>query len=187
MAKKTAQLPAATRRHLFDLVTDTIYRRNASSESYDFMPSTDGGMARRKGRDESLKKYGYTPTLPAGTKSRRRGDPDPGRYRLAAFTFRDDSGVGPPVNKTQWWLAEHAPGNTYRFHRILVPACRSCGGASNRICTQCGGSGRMPNSLESLSGPCTACKSAGWSDCTACAPPVVVDGQSVSRSFADWS
>ncbi|MFP4449628.1 MAG: hypothetical protein ACLFP0_01715 [Rhodosalinus sp.] len=183
MAKKTSQLPAATRRHLFGLVTDTIYRRNASSESYDFVPSTDGGMARTRRRGESLRKFGYTATLPAGTNSRRSGAPDPGRHRLAVFTFPDDSGV----DKTQWWQAEHAPGNTYRFHKILVPACLSCRGASNRICTQCGGSGRMPNSVEQLSGPCTACNSAGWSDCAACAPPVVVDGKSVSRTFADWS
>ena len=63
-----------TKRHLFDLVTDSTYRNGKRSSSYDFIPLGEGpgGQVAAGGR-----KWGYDAQLPSGTADKRPGeDPD---------------------------------------------------------------------------------------------------------------
>jgi len=177
MATSTKMLPASTRLHLFNLVTNPTYRQNADSAAYDRAPDKDGTMGRAKAAGESVRKYGYDVTLAAGTATRGNG-PDPGRYRLLAYT--DKKG------RTTWWRAVHLPANTYKFEKINIPSCNTCGGTADNICTRCKGSGRQEESVDVFAGPCTQCNKQGFASCATCAPPVVVDGVAISRTYSKW-
>lgn len=189
MSKTTKSLPDASRSHLFQLATNATYRKNADSSSYDFVPSGDGKMGRRKGRGESLRKFGYNANLRSGTASRRSGEPDPGRYRLAIFTSTERTPGSPKaITRQTWWVAEHVPGNAYKFHKIIIPACKDCGGTADRLCELCGGAGRVEYSVEHLAGPCPKCAQKGFQACAKCSPnPVVIDGRSISKNQSDWA
>lgn len=176
MTKATKHLSSATRTHLFKLITDPVYRRGADSTTYDKVPTEDGKMGRNKGRGESLRKFGYTSTLPSSTATRREG-PDPGRYRVAVFTNG---------SRSTWWEMTHLPANTYKFTKIIFPRCSNCGGTSTKICRHCHGTARLSYSVEHLAGPCTYCNKQGFSNCASCSPPIVLNGESISKDLADW-
>jgi hypothetical protein len=186
MAYNTRNLPLLTRTHLHSLVTNPVYRHNAICETYDYAPQGDGKIGRPKVVGETVKKYGYNANLPAGLASRGNGL-DPGAYRLVAYTATVAGGAsGIRVQRTTWWVGEHVPGNMYKYHKINIPACRTCGGTADHICQVCGGTGRTPESMTVFAGACVTCNKEGFSECAACRPVVVIDGKAISRTLADW-
>src|SRR5579872_5467113 len=128
MPKAFKDFPPATQNHLHSLITDSTYRKNADRAGYDYKPNGDGRMATPKGVHDEVTKYGYNANLAAGTASRGNG-PDPGRYRLVCWREKKYLS-GTKVTATEhvsWWMGEHAPGNTYKYHFISgIPKCPDC-------------------------------------------------------------
>jgi hypothetical protein len=178
MAYATNQLPealAGTKLHLFNLVTDSVYRGARKNSAYQFVPQGNGpnGAPGNGGR-----KWGYAANLPSGAADRYPGDPDPGRYRIYRHIAN---------NRPTWWVLTHLPANTYRFDKITIPKCPGCQGAAEIICPACRGTRtrRDGNFAE----PCPGCagRPTASLDCPACNPgPVIVDGYSVDKNFAHW-
>lgn len=168
---------AGSRRHLFDLVTDTDYRNRKSNASYDFVPRSDGGPGTP---GSGGKKWGYDANLPAGI-AQAHGRADPGRYR---FYRHIPAGR---AEKASWWVLEHTPGNTYKFIKISIPRCEPCKGTAETLCATCKGVGRVTEGR--YSGPCSACggRANAVSACSSCCPnPIIVDGYSIEKNFIKW-
>lgn len=169
-----------SKRHLFDLVTDSDYRNRKSNASYDIVPAADGGQGRR---GTGGRKWGYDADLPAGTEqANQRGQyKDPGRYRFFRWIQ--------PGNATTWWVLKHLPANTYQFHKITIPRCATCRGTAEILCPGCKGTRRVAATPDRLAGRCPVCadKPNPVLPCPDCGDkPVIVDGVSVEKNFARW-
>ena len=167
-----------TKQHLFNLVTNKVYRDGKRSAAYNIVPRGDGlgGISGKGG-----KKWGYNATLAPGTEQRAPGEPDPGRYRIYRLM-----GAG---SQATWWVLTHLPGNTYKFNKIAVPKCLPCNGTAEILCPTCRGTKRIAASINNLAGPCPNCRTSptGSLPCASCCPnPVIVDGYSVDKAFANW-
>lgn len=175
----TSTLPVTTRLHLFRLITNPGYYRDASKAPYGAIP-VEGMTEQQRAPVSSVKKFGYDQHLPAGAAERVGvfAGIDPGLWRLVSYCD--------PSNRTTWWRARHRGSNSYGFEMIVVPACRACGGTTEKVCARCHGSGRQEKSDTVFPGPCTQCDMIGFSACATCAPPVVVDGKAISRIQNDW-
>ncbi len=167
-------LPRLTKSHLFKLVTDTAYRKRASSASY-----TLGGPG---SPGSPIKKFGWEANLSAGTGQRGQGDP--GKYRLGAYTKPGALG-----GNVFWYKMEHVGDNSYKFERITgFPACPKCKGTGGIVCPKCNGSGRI---LEgNFASSCNNCKSSkalksGVVACE-CGGKHIANGSSVVADFSKW-
>jgi hypothetical protein len=165
-------LPQATKRHLYDLITDGNYRSNASHSTYDIGgPGSPG---------KPVTKYGWNSNLPSG---KNAGPPDPGKYRLATFLR---TGVG---GNTFWYKMEHVGDNSYKFEAITgFPPCPKCKGTGDHVCPDCNGSGRIVDG--NFSSPCVKCKKpdamkSGVVVCE-CGGKKLANGISVDPDFANW-
>jgi hypothetical protein len=171
---------AGTKQHLFKLVTDSLYRDRARSATFNIVPAGDGSNGRQ---GAGGKKWGYDNILAPGTEQRRPGETDPGRFRI----YRHIAGT-----RTTWWVLTHTPGNTYRFNQIAIPKCKGCKGTAEILCQTCKGTRRLPANPARLAGPCPDCLRTPHSvfPCPECCPngekPVIVDGASISKKFAEW-
>jgi hypothetical protein len=182
MPVSPANLPDAkpgTKRHLFDLVTNSTYRDKHSNMAYEFVPTADGGPGKK---GPGGKKWGYSATLACGTEQAQAKTPyvDPGRHRIFRWMQGD---------KPTWWLATHTPSNTYKFIKITLPKCRPCNGTAEIICPTCRGTRRQQIGNSPMTGPCPTCakRPAPVLPCPACTPsPVIADGYSIDKSFANW-
>lgn len=166
-----------SRQHIFNLITDSTYRDNARSASFNIVPQGDG-LGGRQGNGG--RKWGYDAVLAPGTNERRRGEPDPGRYRFYRLITN---------NRTTWWVLTHTPGNTYKFNMLAIPRCRPCNGTSEIICPTCRGTRRVLATPDRLAGACPTCRNSPTSalPCPGCTPnPVIVDGYSIDKVLANW-
>ena len=183
MSKRFNLLNSGTRTHLYNLITDVSYRKQVDSASYDFAPKADGQMGVPRGR-KTVRKYGFTRSLPAGTASREkmRGR-DPGKFRVVQVT---------EGGRISWWIGEHAPGNTYKFHKVTgVPRCPDCKGTNSQICPDCSGtatkevrSGRTNNFIEKSK--CKTCRGSGFRKCPSCDENILFDGYTVILDIDKW-
>ena len=179
MPVSTGHLPGAlpgTKQHLYDLVTDGGYRDRKRSSAYNIVPRGDGlgGMQGNGG-----KKWGYDASLPSGAAD-AVGREDPGRYRIYRLIA---------ANRHTWWALTHLPANTYKFNKIAIPKCRPCNGTAEILCPTCKGLRRVQATPTTLAGPCPNCRTRPTASmpCAACNPnPVIVDGYSINKNFANW-
>jgi hypothetical protein len=168
-------LPAATKKHLFNLVTNSAYRSRASKATYTLRGEGSPGTP--------VTKYGWDGTLPAGTEQRREGQPDPGKYRLASYER--------PLRGTFWYKMEHVGSNSYKFDPIAkFPVCPMCKGTGQMLCPDCKGTGRTVDGR--LITVCTKCLNtsnrlkSGVLECSNCHGLHVANGATVDPTEAHW-
>lgn len=183
MSKSVKLLPASTKTHLFKLITDSTYRKSADSASYNFRPTSDGGLGTPCGNGV-IKKFGYTALLAAGTASRHKmGGRDPGKCRIIRMISNQ---------RQSWWIAEHTPSNTYKFHKISgIPKCPTCKGTADQICPNCSGTARLSNVSGRtnnfiVNSRCTMCTGKGFRKCPDCSSNILVDGHTVIKNINKW-
>lgn len=183
MSKSMHLLPQPTKTHLFKLITNSVYRKAADKASYGFKPKGDGLMG-TPCSPTVIKKFGYNALLAAGRETRhKKGGRDPGKFRIVRMIENQ---------RHSWWIAEHTPSNTYKFHKIAgIPACPSCKGTAEQICPKCSGtsttsevSGRTNNFIRNSR--CTACAGKGWKKCPDCNRNILVDGHTINGNFNKW-
>ena len=179
----TLALPQPTKQYLFNLITSPNFASNQPFESFTQNPDGIAGNTR---------KFAWQPGMPTGGGGA-------GALRLLKHVHND------PV-KVVWFRATHTPGNTYRFDRIIIPACTGCRGTADILCPSCQGfnvadptlnpdpANRPPGAALPAfwdKRPCTVCNRRGVIRCPTCTQgglvnPQVVDGRAVSRNFAQW-
>ena len=168
---KVKFLPAATKSHLHKLVTNSTYRKNASSASYNLGGPGSPGVP--------VKKFGWEQNLPAGTEQRKTGQKDPGKFRLASYSK--------PGGSVYWYMMEHVGSNSYKFEAITdFPACPLCHGSGDTICPDCKGTGRIVDGR--FSSPCTKCRNTnppGVLVCE-CGSKHIANGISVNADLSKW-
>jgi DnaJ-class molecular chaperone len=190
MSKAFKDLPVATQNHLHSLITDSNYRKNADHASYDYRPNGDGKMATPKGIKEEVTKYGYNAALAAGTATRGKG-PDPGRLRLVCFREKNFlSGTKAKATEhVTWWVGEHTPGNTYKYHAITgIPQCPDCQGGGSQVCPDCKGMGKTSTTTDrmTVTKNCLTCAGQGFRDCPTCDKQLVIDGHTIDVDILQW-